>query len=106
MIEVGGCDVDVDGTLLSSWDFSTGQGILNINITTGDYDADGNADLATTWSHCDRGVGCKTYVRVRYGDGKGGFSAPTAIDYDLDYQLNWSDDVNSDGRSDIYGYSS
>jgi len=70
----------------------------------GDYDADGNADLATTWSHCDRGVGCKTYVRVRYGDGKGGFSAPTAIDYDLDYQLNWSDDVNSDGRSDIYGY--
>ena len=32
-----------DGTLLPSWNFSTGQGSLNINITTADFNHDGDS---------------------------------------------------------------
>ncbi len=75
------------------------------NLLIGDYDSDGNADLATTWAHCDRGAGCATHIQIFYGDGKGGFSASTSINYAKDYYFNWSDDVNSDPFSDLYGYS-
>jgi hypothetical protein len=49
-------------------------------LAIGDYDSDGNADFITTFSHCDSGVGCFTHIRVYFGNGKGAFSTPKAID--------------------------
>jgi FG-GAP-like repeat len=72
-------------------------------ILIGDCDSDGNADFATTWAHCDSGIGCRTHIRVYFGDGKGAFSAPKAIDYNTDYTF-VSDNVNSDKYSDLVGF--
>ena len=63
------------------------------SLFVGDYDGDGNGDLAATWTHCDRGAGCATHVRVYHGDGRGNLSAPTSLDYNEDFFFA-SDNVN------------
>jgi len=75
------------------------------NLVVGDFDDDGNADLATLLGPCQRDVGCFTRIRVYYGDGKAGFSAPTVVDYDKAYAFMVSNDVNQDGHSDLIGTS-
>jgi hypothetical protein len=72
-------------------------------LAIGDYDSDGNADFITTFAHCDSGVGCFTHIRVYFGNGKGAFSTPKAIDYNTDYDF-VSDNVNSDKYSDLVGF--
>jgi len=76
------------------------------SLLVGDFDADGKADVAIVAGTCQRDVGCFTNVRVYYGDGKGGFSAPTAIDYPTaDYYFMVSNDIDQDGHSDLIGTS-
>lgn len=73
-------------------------------ILIGDFDSDGFADVATTAGQCTSDVGCNTQIRVYYGDGKGNFSTPTAIDYPSDdYYFRVSSDVYQDGHSDLVG---
>jgi hypothetical protein len=74
-------------------------------LLIGDFDSDGNADLASTFGNCDRGIGCFTNIRVYYGDGKGAFSSPIAIDYSDDYNAWISNDIDQDGHSDLIGSS-
>jgi FG-GAP-like repeat/Bacterial Ig domain len=79
---------------------NTGMGDLRI----GDFDGDGNADLAMgVSSNCTQGGCAQMDLYVLYGNGAGVFSSYHV--YTAAYTLSLSTgDVNSDGRTDIFGY--
>ncbi len=66
----------------------------NLDITAGDYNNDGNIDIATTNTY-DRDVS------VLYGDGEGNF--PDRIDYPVSFNpgLIETGDFNNDGNNDL-----
>lgn len=86
--------------------FSKGQTIYPLNEQTiqlsygitGDYDGDGNPDIALVYS-----AGSPTTIQVWYGDGAGHLASPyTITDPDgYDDASTIAADVNNDGRSDL-----
>ncbi len=86
--------------------FSKGQTIYPLNQQTiqlsygitGDYDGDGNPDIALVYS-----AGSPTTIQVWYGDGAGHLASPyTITDPDgYDDASTIAADVNNDGRSDL-----
>lgn len=78
---------------------SANDGIGSVSV--GDFDADGNADLAVVVnSNCNPGS-CTTDLNVLYGNGKFGFTAEPAFS-GSNFSFA-SGDVNSDGRTDLFG---
>ncbi|MGB7169011.1 MAG: VCBS repeat-containing protein, partial [Acidobacteriaceae bacterium] len=73
------------------------------SIGVGDFDGDTNADVAVgVSSDCDQGGCSQQDVYVLYGNGDFGFSTDHV--YSASGQLSFSTgDVNSDGRTDIFG---
>jgi hypothetical protein len=67
-------------------------------VEAGDFNGDGKADLALT----DTGPsGGRTRLSILFGDGRGGFSAPTSVPSDAFFLTTLAQDFNGDGRSDL-----
>jgi hypothetical protein len=84
------------GTFSAPFKIATNSFAQNLYI--GDYDSDGNADLAVTFAGaCPR---CSSEVAIYYGDGRGDFSTPSTYSYQDD--LNFvSDNVDGNPNSDL-----
>ena len=68
-------------------------------LVVGDFDGDGNADLASVSTQCSSG-GCTQSVVILYGSGDGQFTSKTFPTNFLLARLS-SFDMNGDGRSDL-----
>ena len=66
------------------------------NLAAGDFNGDGNLDLALTSAG-----GASSLIAILYGDGAGGFSAPTGIPLTGEATGIIVGDFNSDGTTDI-----
>jgi hypothetical protein len=80
---------------------NTGSGIA---VTTGDFDGDGNQDIAVLFGQFLYGVYgfATTETIVFYGDGHGGFSAPVIANSGANgYAALKAQDINQDGRAEI-----
>lgn len=72
------------------------------SVAAGDFDGDGQADLAFTETlGCNRGI-CGTTLHVMYGDGAAGFRDTTVYSTGGIYQFS-TGDVDSNGTTDIFG---
>jgi hypothetical protein len=72
------------------------------NIMASDINGDGNADFATSFAHCDSGVGCRTNVYIFHGNGTGGFTSDL-LHYDNDFYFFRTFDLDNGFGSDIVG---
>lgn len=81
--------------------FPAGTGLGSLGL--GDFDADGNADIALgVNSNCSQGGCSQEDVYVLYGNGSSGFSADHVYSASGSFSFS-TGDVNSDGRTDIFG---
>ncbi len=85
------------GVVFDSGGASIGQ------VVTGDFDSDNNADVALTTGEICNSAACNTVVHVLYGNGSFGFEATTPYSAAGGFSLS-SGDLNSDGRTDLFGY--
>jgi hypothetical protein len=82
---------------------ASGTGFGQSNVAIGDFDGDGKADVAFTTSIFDQYQNeTSSTVHVEYGDGAFGFTNTTAYTYAGPFQMS-SGDLNSDGRTDLFG---
>jgi len=75
-----------------------------IAVTTGDFDGDGNQDIAVLWGGFLYGLDgfATTETIVFYGDGHGNFSAPVIANSGANgYAALKAQDINQDGRAEI-----
>ena len=68
-------------------------------MAVGDFNADGNADLAGTYIGGD--LGLKGFVSVRLGDGAGGFGSRTSYEIGRSPETVVAADMNKDGDPDL-----
>lgn len=88
------------GTPQSIYTFAAGTGLNDLGV--GDFDADGNADLAMgVNSSCTQGGCSQENVYVLYGNGSFGFTTDNVYS-GPPYEFA-TGDVNSDGLTDIFG---
>jgi hypothetical protein len=84
---------------------TSGTGFGQSNVAIGDFDGDGKADVAFTTSTFDQfNNETSSTVHVEYGNGAFGFTNTTAYTYAGPFQMA-SGDLNSDGRTDLFGVS-
>jgi hypothetical protein len=84
---------------------TSGTGFATTNVALGDFDGDGKADVAFTTSIFDQfNNETSSTVHVEYGNGAFGFTDTTAYTYAGPIQMS-SGDLNSDGRTDLFGVS-
>jgi hypothetical protein len=74
------------------------------NLVTGDFDANGKADIAFLEDYgCDRG-NCAHTLHVLYNNGNSSFTDTSFVSAPIGSQFSFSaGDLNSDGRTDIFG---
>jgi len=75
-----------------------------IAVTTGDFDGDGNQDIAVLWGGFLYGTYgfATTETIIFYGDGHGNFSAPVIANSGANgYAALKAQDINQDGRAEI-----
>jgi hypothetical protein len=81
----------------------SGSSFSQGNFALGDFDADGRADVAvTTTTFSNRGDIASTTLHVLYGNGALGFSATAPFNFAGQFNVS-SGDLNSDGRTDLFG---
>jgi hypothetical protein len=75
------------------------------NFVLGDFDADGNADMALTTTTSNQATGdvSSTTIHVFYGEGNFLFTDTTPFHIASQIEMN-SGDLNSDGRTDLFAY--
>ena len=86
-------------TALSVWGSSVH------NMVLGDFDADGNADIALTTTTSNQATGdvTSTTVHVLYGEGNFLFTNTAPFNIASQIEMN-SGDLNGDGRTDLFAY--
>jgi hypothetical protein len=75
------------------------------NMVLGDFDVDGNADIALTTTTSNQATGdvSSTTIHVLYGEGNFTFSDTTPFHIGAQIEMN-SGDLNGDGRTDLFAY--
>ena len=75
------------------------------NFVLGDFDADGNGDIALTTTTSNQATGdvSSTTIHVLYGEGNFLFTDSTPFHIASQIEMN-SGDLNSDGRTDLFAY--
>jgi len=81
--------------------FAPAPNITAGDFVVGDFDSDNNVDLAFVAPACNTGS-CPNVVHVFYGDGKLGFRDTTPLSVNGSINIA-SGDLNSDGRTDLFG---
>lgn len=86
------------GFTIAATDLGGNFNPFDVQFDVGDFNGDGNADLAIS----DRSLARRVVIVL--GDGRGGFGAPKSFNTDpayLGYAFVLATDVNQDGRSDL-----
>jgi uncharacterized repeat protein (TIGR01451 family) len=71
-----------------------------VRMEAGDFNGDGKLDLALSTTFTDP-FNHVVQLRILYGDGQGGFSAPTVVPFNGFVTTMLAQDLNGDGKSDL-----